>query len=53
MLLRALSSLGMTGREGGQQVLFTPVSTRQSQNLYRQTSTFNKRDKNLEQQFNT
>lgn len=42
MLLRALSSFGMTGREGGQQVIFTSVLTRQSQNLYRQTSTFNK-----------
>lgn len=30
MLLRALSSFGMTGREGGQQVIFTSVLTRQS-----------------------
>lgn len=35
MLLRALSLLGMTGREGGQQVIFIPISTRQHQNLYR------------------
>lgn len=35
MLLRAVSLLGMTGREGGQLVILTPISTKQSQNLYR------------------
>lgn len=47
MLLRALSLLGMTGREGRQQVLLpTPVSTRQSQNIYRhQPSTKGKEER--------
>lgn len=33
MLLKALSALGTSDCQGGQQVIFTPVSTRQSQNL--------------------